>query len=79
MSWKETSLYVFDAYNDPRLETIHPIMSRVQQMRFAKQALEFTAGGRAAFNKVFGESVAANPGGQMKPIYTGVPGMSWIK
>ena len=80
MSWKETVLYVHEAFPDPRTEVVKPIMSRIQQMRFAKAALEHTGdAGRAAFNKVFGDPVAANPGGQMKPIYTGVPWFSWIK
>jgi hypothetical protein len=79
MSFKETAFTVYDYFQDPRTAVPVPIMSRLEQMQFAKIALQKTEHGRKAFEKVFGEPVLANPLGQPRIPYTPVPFFAWTK
>ena len=76
-SWGETHLFVYDPYLDPRLAVNNPIMTKLQQMRFAKLALP--ENGKAAFNQVFGGSRKANPLGAPPIFAPGVPCFAWTK
>ena len=79
MSWKETSLFLFDPYQDPRTAVQNPVMSQNQRMRFAKMALADTLSGRVAFNRVYGGPVKANPLGRVPLLDTPVPCFAWTK
>ena len=76
-AWGETKLYIYDPYLDPRVAVDNPIMTRLQQMRFAK--LTIPDSGRAAFNQVFGGHRLANPLGAAPILSTGVPCFAWTK
>ena len=76
-AWGESLFFIYDPYLDPRTEVVSPIMTRLQQMRFAK--LVIPQNGKHAFNRVFGGPKLANPLGT-PPLYgPGVPCFAWTK
>ena len=76
-AWGGTVLNVLDANPDGREEVTLPILSNLEQQRFAKFALSEIPGAHKLFNNVFGGKRTASDYPAGKLIDNGVPTFLW--
>ena len=74
-----TILGLLDPTADDREARQIPIMTRVEQMRFVKMALQDIPGAQRQFNQVFGGKKRASDYDPVKLIDAGVPAFLWTQ